>query len=218
MSKPISILLADDHALVRGTLKERLDRELDLTVVADVGTCKDAATQAVALQPDIVLLDIDMPDMLCFEAARTIRGRCEDTRIIFLSSFFHDQYIEQALAVEASGYITKSEPVESVIKAVREINVGGICFSPEVAARIVLDSQGARLAYRKKTRVSALTPREMDALRHLARGLSKKEAAEVMNVSVKTVEGHCDRLMGKLDIHDRVELTRFAIREGLVEA
>ncbi len=218
MTGTISIVLADDHAMVRGMLGKRLEGELDMTVVAAVGNADEAITEAFRLKPDIVLMDIEMPGLNCFEAARMIRAQRPDTRIIFLSAFFHDRYIEQAMDVQAWGYITKSEPEDSVIKAIRKVSAGVAYFSPEVQARIVVDSRGARFARLGRSRVSTLTDREMEVLRYLARGMAKKQIARTMHISVNTVNRHTTSLMTKLNIHDRVELARYAIREGLAEA
>ncbi len=217
MSDKITVLLADDHALVRATLADRLVAEPDLEVVGRVGNADEAVSQCIQRQPRIVLMDIDMPGLQCFEAARTILARCPNTRIIYLSAFFSDRYIEEALSVEAAGYVTKSEPPEAVIEAIRMAVTGRVYFSPEVRSRIVFDPRGARLSSQQPTRLSTLTPREMQILHYLAKGMSKKEIAKTVNLSVSTVERHSDRLMKKLDIHDRVELARFAIREGLAE-
>lgn len=204
--------------MVRRLLSRRLDAEPDMTVVATVSNADKATAEAIRLKPDIILMDIDMPGLSCFEAARTICRQCGDSRIIFLSAFFHDRYIEQAMAVHAWGYITKHEPEESVLKAVRKVSAGIAYFSPEVKARIVVDFQGARLASQGGSRASTLTERETEVLRYLARGMPKKEIARTMHISVHTVNRHTTTLMTKLDIHDRVELARYAIREGLAEA
>lgn len=204
--------------MLRRLLSRRLDAEIDMTVVAAVTDADEATTEAIRLKPDIILMDIDMPGLSCFEAAKTIRQQCPDSRIIFLSAFFHDRYIEQAVAVKAWGYITKNEPEDSVLTAIRKVSAGIAYFSPEVKARIVVDSQGARLASPVKPRGATLTEREMEVLRYLARGMAKKEIARTMHISVNTVNRHTTSLMTKLDIHDRVELTRYAIREGLAEA
>ena len=218
MNGPVSVLLADDHALVRGALASWLQSAPDITVVADVSNADDACTEALRLQPDVVVLDIDMPGLLCFDAATKIKRQCPQTRIIFLSAFFHDRYIEQALEVQASGYVTKGEPPESVLKAIRTVAAGGTCFSPEVQSRIVIDPQGPRLAREQHSRSALLSRRELEVLRYLARGTAKKEIARTMSISVRTAEKHSANLMRKLDIHDRVEFARFAIREGLAEA
>ncbi len=218
MSKSISILLADDHALVRNSLGERLRAEPDMTVVGEVPDAEQAVEQAIQLHPDVVVLDIDMPGLLCFDAARTILSRCPETRVVFLSAFFHDRYIEQALAVRASAYITKGESLATIIEALRKVASGRSYYSPEVQSRIVVDDQGARLAEWGRTRASRLSARELEVLRYIAQGLAKKQIASLMHVSIQTVEVHSRNLMRKLDIHDRVELARFAIREGLAEA
>jgi DNA-binding NarL/FixJ family response regulator len=214
---PISILLADDHALVRQTLRRWLEAEPDLRVVADVSDAQQAVEEALRCKPDIVVLDIDMPGLVSFDAARTIRAQHEKVRLIFLSAFFHDRYIEQALAVGASAYLSKSEPAEVVIQAIRSVAAGAAYFSPEVQARIVIDTDGARLRRASHSRASALTQRELQVLQYVARGLSKKEIATTLSLSERTVNCHTASLMAKLDIHDRVELARYAIREGLVE-
>jgi DNA-binding NarL/FixJ family response regulator len=217
-TKTISVLLADDHALVRESLSTWLKSAGDMRVLGEVGSADEALAIAVRERPDVILLDIDMPGLLAFDAVRTIRSRCPDTRIIMLSGFFNDRYIEDALAAEASGYMTKSEPPQAVLKAIRTVAAGGVYFSPEVQARIVVDSSGARLASRDAvTRSSTLTPRELEVLRYIARGLSKKDIAGIMHLSVKTVDNHSTSLMTKLNIHDRVDLARYAIREGLAE-
>ena len=218
MSRPISIIFADDHALVRETLGNWLADAADLLVVASVSNADNAVAAAIEHQPDIVLLDVDMPGLECFEAARRIKARCAETRILFLSAFFHDRYIEQALAVEASGYITKTEPPESVLRAIRQVASGVAYFSPEVKSRIVITTGGVKLTRKAQSRMSTLTPQQLRILRYLAQGLSKKEIASILSLSEKTIARHCDNLMAKLDIHDRVELARFAIREGIVEA
>ncbi|MFQ5422651.1 MAG: response regulator [Phycisphaerae bacterium] len=215
MTPPVTILLVDDHQLVRGTLAERLEREAGLRVVGGAADAEEAVEQVRRHRPDIILMDIDMPGMSSFEAARTISSFRPESRIIFLSAYTHDRYIQQALEVRAAGYLTKRESPETVIEAILEACAGGAYFSPEVQDRIVVDSSGARLATEPKARIATLTRREREVLQYLARGLGKREIAESGHISVKTVDTHCTNLMRKLDIHNRVELARFAIREGL---
>jgi DNA-binding NarL/FixJ family response regulator len=217
MSHAISILVADDHELVRSMLEVQLASEPDITVVASVANARQAVRKARALAPDVVLMDIDMPGLLSFEAARTIRRYCSTTHVIFLSAFFHDRYIEEALRADASGYVTKNEPPRSLIAAIRKVSRGFTYFSPEVQDRLVVEVDGLSLKRRPRTRGFLLTDRESETLRYVARGLSKKEIASLMNLSVRTVDAHVRNVMAKLKIHDRVELTRFAIREGLAE-
>ncbi len=218
MKLKISLLLVDDHALVREMLSERLSAEPDMVVVGTAANADDAIGQAVRLRPDIVVMDVDMPGVLCFEAARVIQERCAGTRILFLSAFFHDRYVEQALAAKAAGYVIKADPPERIVAAIRSVAGGASYFSEEVQERIVVSSGGTHLAARRQSRAATLTPRELEILRYIARGLAQKEVARTMHVSVPTVRTHTANLMKKLGIHDRVELTRFAIREGLAEA
>lgn len=217
-TEPITILLADDHALVRSTLAAALGNASGLKVLGTTCDADSAVTECVRLKPQIVVLDIDMPGILSFEATRVIRQRCPDTRVLFLSAFYHDRYIEQALAVEASGYVTKNEPPEVLIDAIRAAASGASYYSPEVMSRIVVTSSGATLQADRRSRASTLTAREVEVLRYLARGLAKKEISRLMHISLNTVNRHSDSIMSKLDIHDRVQLACFAIREGLAEA
>jgi DNA-binding NarL/FixJ family response regulator len=218
MSKMISILIADDHDSLRELLKDRLEAEPDMKVFAHVGDAETAAVQAAALKPDIVMLDIDMPGLSAFDAAERIRASCPATRTIFFTAFVRDHFIEQALAVKAWGYVTKTERAETLVKAIRDVSKGFAYFSPDVQARLVMGHKGPQLVRKNQSLVSTLTAREREVLGYVARGLAKKDIADTMCISVKTVDYHCANLMDKLRIHDRVELTRFAIREGIVEA
>lgn len=218
MSTEIRILLVDDHALVRDGLSVRLQQEEDFAVVGLADDASAALSMMADRRPDIVLLDIDMPGLSCFEAARAICVQWPGARIIFLSAFLTDRYVEEALRVRARGYLIKSEPPAALIAAIRTVQTGGMCFSDEVRARLVVSDEGVALAEGAKTKASTLTGRETEILRYLARGLAKKEIAALTHVSIKTVETHTHHLMNKLDLHDRVALTRFAIREGLAEA
>ncbi len=215
----ITVLLADDHELLIGTLGDRLDKEPGLRVV---GRVKDAA-QAVSLaretSPAVVLLDIDMPGKVSFDAAREIKEALPDTQVVYLSSFFNDRYIEDALRSGCSGYITKDEPVERVVEAIRQVAQNGAYYSPKVRDRLVADPErGLVLDGEGSTKAATLTARELEVLRYVAQGMTKKEIAKQVHRSVSTIDKHVENLMRKLDIHDRVELTRYAIREGLAEA
>ncbi len=214
---PVRILVVDDHALMRSTLAAWLTADGGFDVIGEASDGGDAIQKAVELKPHIVLFDIDMPGLSCFEAARMIRQRVPESRIVFLSAFAHDNYIEQALSCEARGYLTKGQSPQAISEAVRLVAQGGTSFAPEVQARLVIDSDGVRLGT-SLTRNSLLTPRELEVLKYLANGMSKKEIASTMHLSVKTVDNHSTGLMTKLDIHDRVDLARYAIREGLIRA
>ena len=218
MSAEVKVLIVDDHTLVRGALSERLSREPGLTVVGSAADADEAVGKVMTCGPDIILMDIDMPGLDCFDAARTIESMRPEVRIIFLSAFTNDWYIQRALEVKARGYLTKREPPDRVVAAIFEVASGGASFSEEVQSRIVVDAHGAKLVSGTTSRGATLTTRENEVLRYIARGMSKKEIATTMHLSVKTVDRHCANVMSKLDIHDRVDLARFAIREGLAEA
>jgi len=215
MPETIRVLIVDDHALMRDSMGQLLEQDDGIEVVGTAPNADAALDATLEHKPDVVVMDIDMPGLSAFEAASRLRSLRPETRLLFLSAFAHDTYIEQALKAGARGYLTKSEPVEQVSHAIRQVADGRTAFSDSVKERLVIDEAGIQLADERQTRVSTLSNREMEVLRYLAQGLSKKEIANVMHISVKTVEGHSEKLMSKLDIHDRVELTRFAIREGL---
>lgn len=214
------ILLVDDHELVRTALRGLLERDADFDVVGECANAEDALHSAFECQPDILVMDIDMPGMICFDAVKQMRARLPELSVIFLSAFFHDHYIEQALAVGARGYVVKGDPPSVLFSALAQVAAGEVYFSEEVRARFAIDKDGkpGKPGADKQTVTSTLTNREVEVLRYLARGLSKKEIAGIMHLSVKTVEHHSASVMRKLDIHDRVELARYAIREGLAEA
>lgn len=214
----ISILLADDHALVRETVADRLRSEKDFEVVATVSNAGEAVVQVELLKPDIVLMDIDMPGKVCFDAAREIKAFSPLTRIIYLSAFFHDRYIQDALAAGAAGYVTKDEPADVLVKAIRMATSGIAYFSPTVQARILVTDAGVTLLEQPAMLISQLTRREIEVLRYISRGLSRKEITALIHVSIKTLDNHISRIKKKLQIQDRVELARFAIREGLADA
>ncbi len=213
----IRVVLADDHALVRDSLANWLRSTGDIEVAAAVGSGDEAVAECLRIIPEVFVCDIDMPGLRAFDAATTVRANCPRTRILFLSAFTHDRYIREALAIEADGYVTKNERPEAIAQAIRAVAAGDGYFSDAVRARMLVGSGGVGLAPGAPLKGSNLTQRELEVLGHIARGLSKREIAEEMKLSVKTIDNHTTNLMGKLDIHDRVGLTRYAIREGLTQ-
>jgi DNA-binding NarL/FixJ family response regulator len=210
-----SILIADDHDLLRDMLVRRLTEEPDLRVVGSVSDAAAALAESLRLRPDLVLMDIDMPGLSAFDAARQIKDALPDTRVLFLSAYVRDGFIGQALEVRASGYLTKGQSPAELVGSVRKVLRGSTCFSSEVERRIEFGPGGIRLSRERRCRLELLTAREKQVLAYLARGLSKKEISRLAGASVKTIDHHCEHIMEKLDLHDRVQLTRFAIREGL---
>lgn len=217
MSGPITVVLADDHALIRETLARWFEAAPDIRILACVADADQAVTAALHHRPDIVVFDIDMPGRDCFDAAETIRRTLPQTRIIFLSALIHDCYIERALAVQAAGYLSKGSSPDVLAAAIRGAKSGHVCFSPEVQERIVVDGRGPRLSKPFRTRGNSLSIRELEVLRHVARGLTRKEIAQAMCLSPDTVHAHTTNLMRKLNVHSRIGLATFAVREGLVK-
>jgi len=215
-SVPIRILIVDDHGLVRDGVSGMLARESGLRVVGAAENAAEAIGKAVELRADVVLLDIDMPGLSCFDAIQTIRSRAPRTKFILVTAYETDEYLEQALRVKANGYVMKHEGVAALADAVRDVARGCLHFSPEVMSRLIVKGDKIELENPPKSRLSTLSPRERELLRILAKGLSLKEAASVLGISYKTADKQKASLMGKLDIHNRVDLTRFAIREGMV--
>ena len=214
----IRILLVDDHTLVRDALSQQLSEMAEFEIVGRASEAGEAMEVAFETTPDVIVMDIDMPGMICFDAVERIKARLQQVAVIFLTGSFNDHYIESALKVGAAGYLHKSEPTKTLAMAIREVAAGGEYFTEEVRARVVSKKGGMTPEDGAKLRGETLTEREVEVLRYLARGLAKKEIASLMHLSPKTIESHCSRLMGKLDIHDRVELARYAIREGIAEA
>ncbi|HPF69922.1 MAG TPA: response regulator transcription factor [Candidatus Krumholzibacteria bacterium] len=216
MSGPVRILLADDHVFVCELLKVRLHDEPGLRVVHAAGDTDRALQAARALAPDVAVLDIDMPGPPVFGVIEKLRAERPALRVMLLSAFVSDHHVQQALDVGAAGYVVKTEPLDVIVEAVRTVAGGGVYFSPDVKERIVVERSGPVLRCAAGTRLALLTPREREVLAAIARGLAKKQVAELLSISVKTVDRHCVQLMEKLQIHDRVDLARFAIREGIV--
>ena len=217
---PVRVMLVDDHKLMVDCLRPNLETHIpNLTVVgwADDGT--RAVEMAQSLRPHLIIMDIDIPGMGCFEAAQTIRSRDPDVQIMFLSAHQHDEYIESALRVGARGYAVKNEELEAIIGGVRRVLNGSLYYSPSILERVRTDENGELSLDRPPaTRLQLLTERERQILVMLARGESVKRIATALKIAYKTVDKHKVSLMKKLDIHDRVELCRFAVREHLIEA
>ena len=216
MDDELTMLLVDDHALVRESMARWFGDMPGVTVVGSCAVGVEAIEQATACKPDIVLMDVDIPGLLACDAARTIIARLPETRVVFVSANTHDRCIEGAIRSGASGFVSKDEDPANITDAISAIVSGKYWFSPSIRERIVFDTDGPRLAP-NGTDHKSLTPREREVLRLVASGLTKKQIGEQMRISVKTVDNHCTSFMAKLNIHDRVEVARYAIREGIIE-
>jgi DNA-binding NarL/FixJ family response regulator len=210
------ILLADDHALVRRGVRLIRDSEPDLAVVAEAADGADAVEQARAVQPDLAILDIAMPRLTGLQAARELSRRQPDLRILILTMYDNEQFFFESLRVGASGYVLKSVADRDLVEACRAaMRDEPFLYPGAVTAliRTVLDRarDGDTIPPR------AITDREEEVLKLVAEGHSSKQIADLLFISVKTVERHRANLLAKLGLRDRLELTRYAIRSGLIE-
>ena len=210
------VLCVDDHAFLAEGLRSRLDLEPDLEFAGWVSTATNLPREVVDRTAHIVLLDIEMPGPDPFEAIRDLNRRDPDVRTIILSAFVRDRYFEAAVEAGAWGYLSKGDDPEEIVKGIRKVSDGQFALSPEVEERCGLPAPNG-VATAPPSKLSTLTPREQQILRMIGRGLSRTAIARTLHRSPKTVDAHQTSIMDKLDIHDRVELVRYAIREGLVE-
>jgi DNA-binding NarL/FixJ family response regulator len=217
--KVISVLVAEDHMIVRQGLKALLESEGDLKVVGEAENGRVAVELVHKLRPDVVLMDIAMPLLNGLEATRQILKAFPETKIILLSAYKDDAYIEQATLLGAVGYLVKQSSLDAIAKVIREVHRGRVFFSPEVARNLV--HPGQRLPIRDdllKKKIAHLTSRESEVLQLVAEGQANKQIAGTLGISIKTVEKHRQHLMEKLNIHDTAGLTRHAIAAGIIES
>ncbi|RSN70307.1 DNA-binding response regulator [Actinomadura sp. WAC 06369] len=206
------ILLADDHALIRRGLRVILDAEPDMTVVAEAGDGAEAISAIAATEVDLAILDIAMPRMTGLQAAREIAARFPGVKMLMLSMYDNEQYLFEALKAGASGYVLKSVADRDLLNAIRSATHGESFLYPGAVTLLVREYLN-----RARDGEELLTPREEEITKLIAEGHSSKEIAEILTISVKTVDRHRANVLGKLGMRDRVELTKYAIRVGLVE-
>ena len=216
--KQTTVLIVDDHRMMREALVMILERENDITVVGQASDGREGAEKAAKLKPDVVTLDVAMPNLNGLDAARHIRRNSAATRILIITSYDDDLYIQHALESGVDGYITKHSAAETLAKAVRELAKGGNVYSPNVKKRIPQyeKTDGGRKLLRRKS--DTLTGRETEVLQLIAEGNANKQSADKLGISIKTVEKHRQAVMNKLHIHDTAGLTRYAISAGMVES
>ena len=213
---PVRILLADDHALVRRGVRLILDNEPDLTVVGEAGDGAEAITMARAERPDLAILDIAMPRLTGLQAARELSRLMPDLRILILTMYDNEQYFFEALKAGASGYVLKSVADRDLVEACRAAVRGEPFLYPGAVASLIRNYLD-RVRDGESIPAKAITDREEEILKLVAEGYSSKEIADLLFISVKTVERHRANLLQKLGLKDRLELTRYAIRAGLIE-
>jgi DNA-binding NarL/FixJ family response regulator len=211
-----SVLVADDHAVVRHGVRSILAGQPDLDVVAEAADGAEAVEIALALEPALVILDVSMPRLTGLQAAAELARRAPHIRLLMLSMHDDEQYFFEALRAGASGYVLKSAVDRDLIEACRATMRGESFLYPEVTAALIKDRL-ARTAAGEQVSADPLTPRESEVLKLIAEAHTNQEIAEALVISPKTVEGHRARILHKLGMRDRVELTRYAIRRGLVQ-
>jgi DNA-binding NarL/FixJ family response regulator len=213
MSRPIRVLVADDHTIVRTGIRHVLESEAEFQVVGEAGNGADAVALAEELGPDVVLLDISMPDQSGLEVAARIREAASTTRILILSMHNNAEYVVESVRAGAQGYLLKDTAAIELREAIRAVCRGESYFSPPVASRL---SAAVRGEVAGSSGIEQLTGREREVLLGIARGRTNKEIAAELGISHRTVETHRESLMRKLQIRTVAELTRFSISAGIV--
>jgi len=213
----IRLLLVDDHAVVRTGLRMLLENEEDIEIVGEAGTGQAALQMVERLQPDMVLMDIGLPDMTGIEVTRQMKQQWPQVAIVALTIHEDEEYFFQMLQAGANGYVPKRAAPEELLTALRTAADGGVYLYPSLARLLVRDYlSGDREA--APTAIDGLTDREQEVLAHLAEGASNQEIADTLNISPKTVARHRENLMRKLNLHSRSELVKYAIRKGIIKA
>lgn len=217
LQQKIRILLADDHTILRAGLKMMLNAQPDMEIVGEAQDGRQSINEAQRLQPDIVLMDITMPDINGIEATRQIKKLLPDTRVLVLTMHEHDEYVFQALRAGASGYMLKEAVPTELITALRVIQSGQFYLSPTAQSVMVGDYLQRVRAGEEKDSYSSLTEREREILKLVAEGYTNNQIAERLVISPKTVDTHRTHIMDKLNLHSRAELVKYAMRRGLLE-
>lgn len=208
----IRVLLVDDHRILREALRLTLAREEGIEVVAEAGSAAEALAGAASAQPDVVVLDIGLPDLSGIEVAARLRRLPRPPQVVALSAQSDKRFVSEMLRSGAQAYVTKSAAAEQLVRAVRSVAAGGSYLCPEVADALVSEVRALG------GEVPRLGRREHEVLRLIAGGARSGEIAERLHISPATVEVHRRNIMRKLDLHSVAELTRYAVREGIVAA
>jgi DNA-binding NarL/FixJ family response regulator len=217
--KRVAVLLAEDHTIVRQGLRLLVEADGDIEVVGEAKTGREAVQKTGDLHPEIVVMDIAMPQLNGIQATRQILKAFPATKVLILSAHSDPEYVEQVIKEGAMGYVVKQVSGEVVAKAIRELHKGKTFFFPSIAKRLSEDYQKSpgEVGLRKKHGIQ-LTSREAELLQLIAEGHVNKQIASELAISIKTVEKHRQHLMEKLHIHDIAGLTRFAIATGIIES
>ncbi len=214
----IRLLLVDDHAVVRSGLKMLLSGQKEMEIVGEAASAHEALTETARVQPNVILMDIGLPDKTGIEATREIKAKFPDVKIVALTIHEDEEYFFQMLAAGASGYVPKRAAPDELITAINAAAVGEVYLYPSLAKLLVRDYLSAERPAEEKANLDGLTDREHEVLTHLAEGVSNDEIAVALVISPKTVERHRENIMRKLNLHSRSELVRYAIRKGIIKA
>jgi two-component system, NarL family, response regulator NreC len=209
----VRVLIVDDHAVVRAGLRLLIDAEDDLEAAGEAGSARDAIFRARELNPDVILMDVVMPDGNGLEAIPSLLHEHADAKVLMLSMQDDPQYVREAFAAGASGYVLKEAADTELVAAIREVARGGRYVHPELGARLV----AAETSERRRAEEDPLSDREREVLRMLALGHTNQEIAKQLYISVRTAETHRAHIMQKLRLKSRAELVRYALDQGLLE-
>jgi two-component system response regulator NreC len=212
------LLLVDDHAVVRSGLKMLLSGHSEMEIVGEADSAAGALQEAERTHPDVILMDIGLPDKTGIEATREIKKRFPDVKVVALTIHEDEEYFFQMLDAGASGYVPKRAAPEELLTAIRAAAAGEVYLYPSLAKLLVRDYLNAERPAEEKLNLGGLTDREHEVLTHLAEGASNDEIAAALVISPKTVERHRENIMRKLNLHSRSELVRYAIRKGIIKA
>jgi len=217
-TKKIRVLCVDDHAFLAEGLRSKISLEQDMEYVGWLPDATDLVKEAQEREADIITLDIEMPGPDPFDSLTEVQRRAPEIRVIVLSAYVRDRYLDAAVEAGAWGFLSKADDPDTIVHAIRKVAGGEFALGPSVEGRLPLDDirPGQKTA-RMQSRSNLLTNREQQVLRMIGRGMSRHEIAKELFRSSKTIDAHQQSIMKKLDLHDRVELVRYAIREGLVE-
>jgi two-component system response regulator NreC len=213
----IRLLLVDDHAVVRTGLRMLLEGESDIEIVGEAENASDALNQISQLNPDVILMDIGLPDMSGIEATRKIMDLAPNTAVVALTIHEDEEYFFKMLDAGASGYVPKRAAPDELLTAIRVTAQGEVYLYPSLAKLLVKDYLTQSLHPKNQATLDGLTPREHEVLTLLADGASNYEIADQLSISPKTVSRHRENIMRKLNLHSRAELVKYAIRKGIIQ-